>query len=187
MATLTQNDFYQAALLINCEVAAIRAVHSVEASGSGFFSSGKIKIRFESHWFSHYTDGQYDKYLPNISTAEPNPKLSLKGEAEYLRFNKAFNIDPEAAMMATSWGAFQIMGFNHKACGFKTVHQMVDDFKEGESNQLAGFAQFIKTKKLDDELRNRQWAAFAYYYNGKNFKQNKYDTKLLNAYNNFKK
>lgn len=186
MKPLTISDFYQAALLLNCEVAAIRAVHYVEAAGSGFFNSGKIKIRFEAHWFSHYTNGLFDKLYPNISVAEANSKLSLAGENEYRRFSKAFALSPKAAMLATSWGAFQIMGFNFEACGFDTVDEMVNDFKKGEDRQLIGFSNFIKYKSLDDELRNHQWATFAKFYNGRNFAQNQYDKKLLNAYNNFK-
>lgn len=186
MEKLTINNFIGAAIRLNCEEATLRAVHAVEASGDGFFPSGKIKIRFEAHWFSHYTNGIYDKSYPNISVKEANRKLCLQGEKEYLRFNIAFALNPTAAMLATSWGAFQIMGFNFSACQYESVDWMVTDFKKGEYNQLLGFCEFIKSKSLDDELREHRWADFAYYYNGKGYKKNQYDTKLANAYHKFK-
>jgi len=182
---LNINDFIKAGQLLKCNVSAIRAVHEVESSGDGFLPSGRIKIRFESHWFSHYTNGEYDKTFPNLSTKEANIKLSLGGELEYDRFNQAFRLNPLAAMMSTSWGAFQIMGFNFGACNFDNVGDMVDSFKKGEREQLLGFCEFIITKKLDDELRERNWERFAYYYNGKSFKKNNYDVKLKKSYEKF--
>jgi glutathione synthase/RimK-type ligase-like ATP-grasp enzyme len=41
--------------------------------------------------------------------------------------------------MATSWGKFQMMGFNYKIVGFETVGDMVDYLKKGEAEQLEVF------------------------------------------------
>jgi hypothetical protein len=41
---------------------------------------------------------------------------------------------------------------------------------------------FIKSAKLDDELRAKNWAAFAKGYNGSGYRANQYDTRLAKAY-----
>lgn len=49
------------------------------------------------------------------------------------------------------------------------------------------FCEYIKNTGLDDELRNKEWARFAYNYNGSGYKSNKYDAKLAYWYNIYKK
>jgi hypothetical protein len=45
----TEADFEQAAALLKCDVAAIKAVAEVESSSNGFLSDGRVKILFEGH------------------------------------------------------------------------------------------------------------------------------------------
>lgn len=98
------------------------------------------------------------------------------------RLELAVSLDREAALMSASWGKFQIMGFNYKKCGFKTIQEFVNAMYESESAQLKAFVAYIKNRNLADELQNKQFAQFAYYYNGAGFKKNRYDEKLLKSY-----
>ena len=183
MIELNENDYKEAAQLLNCEVAAIKAVSKVESNGSSVDSQGRIRILFEGHVFYALTKGKYG--VTDISY----PKWTKKyyGLPQYDRFNKAFSLDKSAAMQSCSWGLFQIMGFNYDKCGFTEVGSFVDFMKKSEKNQLLCFCRFVKSRGLDDEIRNRQWAKFAYGYNGSGYKQNAYDTKLEKWYNFYKK
>lgn len=155
---LTLADYQKAALTIGCQVAAIMAVALVESSGNGFDSSGGIKKRFEPHWFK---------------------RLSGKTATT---FQQAFALDPTNAMKATSWGKFQIMGFNFENLGYSSVNYMVATFEKGEPEQLDGFIRFVQWKKLEDELKTLNWNGFAYIYNGQDYAKLGYHTKMANAY-----
>ena len=87
--------------------------------------------------------------------------------------------------MATSWGKFQIMGFNHKEAGYTTVETFVQDMHKSESKQLSALVKFLKAKKLDAPLASKNWVAFAKGYNGDQYAENKYDTRLKQAYEAF--
>lgn len=156
--TLTFNDYQRAAKTLKCEVAAIRAVAQVESSGDGFDVFGNLKKRFEPAWFQ---------------------RLSGKSATSY---NAAYKLDPVNAMKATSWGKFQIMGFNHAIIGYASVEAMVEDFEKGEAEHLSGFVKFVQHNSLADELQRKDWKGFAYRYNGENYAVLGYHTKMAAAY-----
>lgn len=181
---LTDEDYAKAADDLDCEVAAIKAVASVEAAGDGFLPDGRVKILFEAHIFHKYTQGKFTASHPHISSAKWDKKLYKGGGAEWGRLEEAFTLDPIAAQLSASYGAFQIMGFNYAVCGFKTVEDFVEAMLT-EAGQLAAFIGFIKSKDLEDELRRLDWAGFARVYNGNDYRLNAYDTKMAKAYAKF--
>jgi len=183
---ITDQQFNQAAAQINCEPAAVKAVTHVESSGHGFFASGKIIIKYEGHVFHHLTGGKFDASHPTLSYPAWTEKYSQYGEQAYIRFDQAFDLDPHAAMMATSWGMFQIMGENYSSCGFSTIDAFVTALKLGEEQQLEAFCWYCKTQGLDKYLRAFDWAGFALRYNGSGYKANHYDTLLAKYYLEFK-
>lgn len=168
---LTEALINDLALDFKLEPKVIKAVFKVESSGSGFDStSGRIKIQFEPHIFKRETGKTIDN------------GVDLQG-AEWKAFNDAFTINPEAAMLSTSWGLGQIMGFNHEAAGYKTGGEMIDMFKVSEYYQAAGMLSFIKSyKRMFEALLKKDWAIFARYYNGINFHKFNYDVRLADAY-----
>ena len=184
-APLTDADFERAATLLNCEEACIRAVTAVESSGSGFLESKRPKILFEAHRFSALTQHQYDDEYPNISSRVWNRKLYAGGEKEYERLTSAMALDHTAALSAASWGLFQIMGMNFRACGFHSVDDFVAAMFQSEGQHLDAFVAFIKNTRLDGALREKNWAHFAKGYNGAGYAENHYDTKLQAAYEQF--
>ena len=183
--TLTEADYQNAANQLSVEVAAIKAIASVESSGSGFLANGAPKILFEGHIFSDLTDGAYDKKYPTISYLKWTKAFYLGGVAEYTRYNTAFTLDKNAAMMSTSWGKFQIMGFNYAKAGYASVDSFVQDMCKSESKQLLALVKFLKAKGLDVHLRSKNWASFAEGYNGPKYPKNKYDIRLKQAYEAF--
>ena len=182
---LSNEDFCNAAERLNCSVAAIKAVAEVESRGDGFDAQDRPKILFERHKFAKYTNGKYTNSHPHISNWKPGGYG--KTSEQYDRFTQAFMLDPTAAMLSTSWGKFQIMGFNFAICGFKNVDDFVFAMQESESRHLEAFVSYITHNNLDDELRNLNWAEFARRYNGIDYKKNNYDVKMAEAYKKFKR
>jgi len=178
-APLTDADFERAARAIGCTVAAVRAVNDVESRG-GFFADRRPKILYERHIFSRLTKRKFDAAHPSIATSRPGGYIG--GPAEYDRLAQAIALDRTAALQSASWGAFQIMGFNHKAAGFADVEAFVKAMVSGQGAQLDAFVRFIKSNRLDDELIRRDWAGFARGYNGPDYGRNKYDIKLAAAF-----
>jgi hypothetical protein len=154
----------------------------VESAGEGFFDDGRPKILFEAHWFGRLTSHAYDKSNPHLSSSTWDRSLYKGGKAEYERLAAAIALDAEAALKSASWGKFQIMGFNHDACGFARVDHYVSAMHISEGQHLMAFVSYCEAKGLARHLVNRQWADFARKYNGPRYKENKYDEKLQRAY-----
>lgn len=168
-----------AASKIGCPVAAVRAVIDVESRG-GFLADTRPKILFERHYFSRLTKGAHDGKHPDISAKKMGGYKG--GAAEYDRLLRAIALKREPALCSASWGAFQIMGNNFKASGFKDVEAFVKAMVAGEPDQLDAFVNFVTNNNLDDELRRLDWVGFARGYNGPAYRVNKYDEKLAAAY-----
>lgn len=180
----TPAGMQHAADLIGCDLATIKAVIEVETRGSGFDSRSRPRILFEPHVFYRNLPAAKRKAATAAGLAYPNWKSGAYGpeSAQYPRLAKAVEIDRTAALKACSWGLPQILGENFRAAGFDSPDAMVDAFEEGEDEQLAAMADFVKANKLDGFLRKKQWAAFAKGYNGPGYKTNAYDKKLADAY-----
>ena len=115
----------------------------------------------------------------------------VSGVAEYVRLKKARDINIDAANASASWGLFQIMGKNFKDCGCKSVEEFVTRMCTSEAEQLNLFVEFIKHHNMQrylkpDHTGNIPWAEFARRYNGREYKKNQYDTRLENAYWDYK-
>lgn len=182
---ITDEDYARASKRLGVDVATLKAVATVESQGDGFLDNGEPKILFEGHWFSRFTGGQYDQSHPTLSYHRWTKEHYKGGTAEYDRYREAAALDETAAMKSTSWGAFQIMGFNHKDAGYDTVEDFVEAMRESEAKQLLALAAFIKSKELVSYLQNKDWAAFARHYNGPGYARNQYDQKLEEAYHRF--
>jgi hypothetical protein len=181
---ITEDGYKKAAAALGVNVPTVKAVVSVETNGAGNLPDGRPKILFEAHWFSKFTKHKYDSTHPDISSKNWNRSLYKGGSAEYARLDKASKLDKWSALVSTSWGLGQIMGFNHKAAGYANINDFVADMHESEDKQLLAMCRFIGANKgMLAALRKRQWGMFAMMYNGEGYKANKYDEKLASAYN----
>lgn len=180
---LTEADYARAAKALGCDVPAVKAVAEVESLGSGFLPDDQVRILFEAHIFDRLTGGKHRRTHPNISSATWNKALYGAGGAhQHKRLAQAVALDRDAALQSASWGRFQIMGFNYRACGFATVQAFINAMHAGEGPQLDAFVAYVKHRGLADELQRRDWAGFASGYNGPGYAANKYDTKLAAAW-----
>lgn len=193
MSTVMDLKIAEIAKELNIEEAAIRAVNEVESGGkSGFLPDGRIMILFEGHVFWKelkklgVDPSKHVKGNENVLYPSWTKKHYVGGAGEHTRLEKAMRINVSAAIASASWGKFQIMGNNFRACGYNTVEEFIRAQKE-ESNQLESFVNFIKTNNLVRYLREKNWAKFARGYNGASYAANKYDIKLETAYHKYKK
>lgn len=189
-ARLSQQDFERAAQALNVDVAAIRAVVAVEASGEGFLVDGRPKILFERHWFRRLTNNRFNQSHPDLSNLKPGgyargATAEERMIREWVRLDRAMDLDRKAAMESASWGLPQILGVNHKAAGCATIDEFYFKMFESEGTQLDLMINFLRSKRLDVFLRNRNWAGFARRYNGPQFAKNRYDEKLATSYRYF--
>lgn len=178
---LTTADYQRAATALGVDVAAVRAVTTVEARGRGFLDSGEPVILFERHVFHRLTSGFYSAKHPDVSNAKPGgygPESQ-----QHARLQKAAALDRNAALMSASWGLFQIMGFNHAAAGHPTLQGFINAMYRDEGAHLDAFVAFVRTQPLMHRaLVARDWAGFARRYNGPDYQANAYDTRLAAAY-----
>lgn len=189
---LAEADYQSAAKLLKCDVPTIKAVAEVESSGDGFLSDGRVKILFEGHQFYKFTKGAYATSHPTICYKTWTTKFYTKGKTadirgagELARLEEAMALNKDAALLSASYGKFQIMGFNFAIAGFVSVEDFYKAMQVSEGEQLTAFCNYVKGNSLDDELRNRKWAAFALRYNGPGYKKNQYDIKLAKAYKKY--
>jgi hypothetical protein len=185
-AALTEQDFAAAAQNLGCEVAAAKAVAEVETAGASFDANRRPTILYERHIFARNTvpKGKFNQSHPNLSanTGYGKGGYGTKDE-QYARLAGAYQLDPDAALKAASWGKFQILGENHQACGFASVGDFVKAMTVSEVEHVKAFVRFVQSSpKLVNALRNKDWASFARLYNGPGYKTFSYDTKLAAAY-----
>ena len=187
-------DYNEIAVKYDLEVAVIKAVKEVESGRYGaFLSEDCPPILFEGHvfWKQLENEGLFPANLvvgnEDILYQKWTKQYYKGGMKEYDRLDKAMKINKIAALKSASWGMFQIMGFNYESCGCKSVDEFVTRMKCSEKEQLDMFVQFIVNNKLDKYLREKDWKGFAAKYNGPGYAENKYDTKLEQAYNKYKK
>ena len=180
---VTSEDFQKAADRLGCEVATVRAVTAVESRGAGFDPEGFPRTLFEGHWFYKLTNGKFATTHPTLCYPKWTRQYYGKGwSQEKNRLNAAIALDREAALKSASWGLFQIMGFNHAQCGFDMVQEFVNAMCADEGAQLDAFVSYVITNKLTEHLKAKNWSEFARKYNGPGYRENKYDTKLQEAY-----
>lgn len=156
-------------------------------------------ILYERHQFRNHTrpskkaPSPYEASAPDIcGPAYARAKKNKKGEwtnlksggvltendvygpsgiFQYKRLSKAYQLSPEAALMACSWGKFQIMGFNYKAAGFNDVRSFTKAMSRSDAEHIKAFLKFAKSKDiLLTGLRTKNFEKIAEGHNGENWR-----------------
>ncbi len=182
-------DFKALAQELQVEEAALRAVVELESCGSGFLADGRPKILFEPFVFYKELKKMGIDPAPHMQGNEDILWKSWKRTygkyaEQWPKLQRAMAIHKQAALRSASYGLCQVMGFNHKVCGYALVEDFVDA-QYTEEGQLRAFVSYLQGRKLIDELQNHEWANFAYAYNGPGYAKNAYDSKLEQAYKRF--
>lgn len=164
----------------------IHAFMEVEAAGSGFDRQGRPKMLFEPHVFHRNLQGEKRDRAVKAGLAYPRWRREYPKDS-YPRLLAAMEIDETAALKSASWGLGQILGENHKLVGYATPQAMVRAFVEDEETHLEAIVAFLKGKGLDKHLRAHDWAKVAEGYNGAQYAQHGYHTRLKAAFAKWQK
>lgn len=182
---LTDKDFKMVADELGVEIAAMKAVVEIEAGVKmrGFYAPGVPVVNFDAT--------MYRKMLKRAGSGKADKNATVPGGLsgyalkEWTQLTNARKVNVDAANMGTFWGMFQIGGFNYKLCGCKSVAEFVDLMSYSELEQLELFAAFITNSGMLNDLRNKNWAAFARKYNGASYARRGYHTRMASAYKKY--
>ena len=184
-------DYGNAARQIGVATAAVRAVAAVESGGrTGFDHRQRPVLRYENHVFRQLTSGRYDRSHPQLSAAYGSAQYhrthrfggTQYADEQWSLLEQAFALSPDHAVMACSWGMFQVMGENYRSIGWTNLEQFVSDMFYSASQHLRAFLGFCRHAGLVTYLEHQQWARFAQGYNGPSYRQNHYDTQLAHYF-----
>jgi len=178
---LSQDGLDTATECVGTAAAELWTVISVETSGCGFFDDRRPQVRYERHIFYRLTQGRF----PVSDINSPDAGGYAGGPAEYDRLTGAMALDQNAALQSASWGIGQVLGENYRAAGFSDPASMVAAMCGAEDAQILAVCKFLTSNGLDRALRNHDWAGLARGYNGPNYSQYSYDTKLLQNYQKY--
>lgn len=183
---LTDADFKLVADELDIEVAAMKAVVIIEAGEKmeGFAAPGIPIVNFDASMWKKFGTKGSGKGDPNATVPKGISGHALK---EWTQLTNARKKNVDGANMSTFWGMFQIGGFNYKKCDCNSVGEFVERMSYSELEQLELFARFITNSGMVNDIKNKNWAAFARKYNGPNYAKRGYHTKMARAYQKFKK
>ncbi|MGL6344876.1 MAG: N-acetylmuramidase domain-containing protein, partial [Waterburya sp.] len=99
---LSEADFVEAAKLLDCDVAAIKAVVKVESAGSGFLANQLPRILYEPHIFGRLSNYKYNKTHPFLSSYRWNRALYSQGGTSWQKLRQAMNLNEIAAIQSAS-------------------------------------------------------------------------------------
>lgn len=165
-------DYQRAAARLEIPVAYVMAMAEVESAGETLWSIGGEQlppVRFEAHWFGKLTGYRFNASHPDLSSVSWNPDLAARTRAgAWDQVRRARQLDADAANEATSWGAFQIMGFHWKKLGFPSVQAFVDSMtSNGDDGQMDAFVRFVEVDAaLHASLAIGAWQDVERRYNG---------------------
>jgi hypothetical protein len=191
---LSANGVQNAISTLGIDSATLWAMLHVETMGCGYLASRRPQILFERHIFSQQTQGAWDQTAPDVSNPVPGG-YGKGGDNQYARLGKAYSLNPgdpadlsvptptrSAALASASWGLGQVLGTNASSVGFATIQDMVAAMTGSEDGQLQAVVGFIQANNLQTALQQQDWVTYAEKYNGSNYAQNQYDTRLAQAY-----
>lgn len=154
---------------LDVKPAAIRAIAIVESNEKPFTEGGFPIVRFEAHhWVKHRVASKAALTFDRLKNAKDL-------DARWTEFEAMRDVNEGAAILSHSFGAFQIMGFNYKAClcadpvAFLAEQMTV----EGQFKMLHRFV--LNNPPLLSALRKGDAQKVALHYNGPAFARNKYD------------
>lgn len=184
---IRREEIAQMARDVNIKPSMLLAITDKESVGAGFLFDARPVILFERHKFYQFTKAKYgvaqaDKWKtenPNICFPVWSHDAYLGGVGEWDRFETARTYEAEIAMLSTSWGLMQVMGFNYNVCGYETVQDMVEDMMQNEHAQMKAAVNFIcRQPNLYVAAKAMNFQGVALAYNGAGFRKNNYDVIL---------
>lgn len=173
---------------IRCDADVLRAILQVESGGDDYDDQGRLIILPEKHIFHRkLPKGLRNKALALGLSARKWKRANYKGlggkgsNRRWALMTRWSKLNEKAALLSASYAAPQIMGFNHKICGYDSVSDFVLALSQNSAASAEAFLKFLENSGLADELRDKDWAAIARRYNGSG-QVTKYSGMMRRAY-----
>ena len=181
-------EIEQAATAAGIEPAALLAVAQVESGGQATVTiNGRPEplVRFEGHYFDQRLQGTQRDEARRLALASPKagaiPNPASQAQ-RWVLIERAAQINRTAAYESISWGIGQVMGAHWLRLGYASVEALVAEARGSLRGQIELMTGFIARSSLIDPLNAHDWPTFARRYNGPNYRVNRYDEKLADAY-----
>lgn len=165
----------------NIDVNRVLAILNVESNKKYFYQDGHPIVRFECTRYN-------GKVVRNqqVPCDTSSFKYGSAADTGYEAFKRALAKNEEQALLQTSFGVGQVMGFNYAMLGFDSVYELNQSMFT-EDGQISAFLKYlvIADERLLEELQSEKidWRIVAEIYNGEDYMINNYHVKLEDAYN----
>jgi hypothetical protein len=156
----------------------LMAIVLVESNGKAF-DGDHPSVRFECRRFNNEVVSS-----KNVPCDTSQYRYGAHIDTNKAAFLRALEIDRNQAILQTSFGLGQVMGFNYQLVGFNNPESFYQAMFS-EEQQIEVFLKFILNNDLiRNELKKEDtnWAKIAESYNGEDYAVNSYDIKLQRAY-----
>ena len=140
---------------------ALHAIQTVESRGRDDV------LRFEPHLFLKRRPDLKGQ-IPYTPKKPPSQVWSVvRAETDRLAFNRAFKLAPEDAVLSTSFGSYQVMGWALLPEGANPAASVAKFWAWPDAVSDRMFARWIERNPAAKEAaRERNWVEFARRYNG---------------------
>lgn len=152
----------------------------IESTGKPFLD-GRPTILPEPHRFSKATGHRYDVSHPHISSRAWNRRLYPARQADrWVMLLQMVALDVDAGFASTSYGGFQILGENYRACGAASPFDFALEESRTVGAQVDDFCGFVLNNGLAAKLAAcrpgdpASCIPFVSAYNGTAFRLNNY-------------
>lgn len=153
---LTRQAVIASATAIGVDPSIAIAIREVTGKPEGFLADGRVVVRFEHHKFYQYVSSrlggstalQWAQKYPNLCSPFWSQTVYKDPEGEWERFDQARMLDATCAMLSSSWGMFQLMGFNYAMAEYDSVQDMVGEMNYSEIFQQSALMRFIQNQPL---------------------------------------
>ena len=158
---------------------ALAATYIESKDLEGSWSSGALVALYEDHIAYKYSSGKVRDALVKARLAARGWRDLPYPPSPYPQIDRCTEIaGPEVAALSTSWGMYQVMGFNFQMLGFDSALDLVEYLKASEKNQFMAWVKTIDEMGVRDALLAEDWAGYARRYNGPKYAAHGYHTRL---------
>ncbi len=124
------------------------------------------RAAFNTHFDFNRTGHVWEGHRFRENPAGAWEAMHANQQQEWRVIAFAARLAGDVAYECASFGAGQIMGFNHANVGFASAREMVDSYNVSERSQITGIFEFIAANHLTASIRAGDYLTLAKRYNG---------------------
>ena len=162
---LSDDDYSAAAKEIGCEVRMVKTVAAVESGGYGFDSAGYPFLLFEPKLFFELI-GSHPIYRTKYHDLTVKTGHYGSYNLQWQRLQKAYWLNPRAAIQACSWGKFQLIARFYIENGYPSAEKFLTEMFFSEQLHVKAFISKIRRKNLQTAMADKDFDKIGRFYNG---------------------